>query len=94
MQNAIQKAVEGGYKIPTGFPLETHQADCVYLLDPLFWQCLGKTEGWKYIQTNRFKKLKILNEYKPIWQYEWHRFIDHLAEGKDAESFFDDELLK
>jgi hypothetical protein len=22
------------------------------------------------------------------WTKEWHRFIDHLAEGKDAESFF------
>ena len=22
------------------------------------------------------------------WEYEWHRFIDHLADGKDAESFF------
>jgi hypothetical protein len=23
-----------------------------------------------------------------IWIDHWHRFIDHLAEGKDAESFF------
>jgi hypothetical protein len=22
------------------------------------------------------------------WKKFWHRFIDHLAEGKDAESFF------
>jgi hypothetical protein len=22
------------------------------------------------------------------WLTEWHRFIDHLAKGKDAESFF------
>lgn len=22
------------------------------------------------------------------WEFEWHRFIDHLAEGKDIESFF------
>lgn len=22
------------------------------------------------------------------WNYEWHRFIDHLASGRDAESFF------
>lgn len=29
-------------------------------------------------------------DYPPIesWKYHWHRFIDHLAEGKDAESFF------
>lgn len=22
------------------------------------------------------------------WEYHWHRFIDHLASGADAESFF------
>jgi hypothetical protein len=22
------------------------------------------------------------------WQYHWHRFIDHLAEGKTPEDFF------
>lgn len=27
------------------------------------------------------------------WQYEWHRFIDHLAERKDIDSFFN-ELIK
>jgi hypothetical protein len=24
------------------------------------------------------------------WIYQWHRFIDHLADGKDADSFFKD----
>lgn len=28
---------------------------------------------------------KISNE---AWRYNWHRFIDHLAEGKDVETFF------
>ena len=23
------------------------------------------------------------------WRWKWHRFIDHLAEGKDAESWFE-----
>ena len=27
------------------------------------------------------------------WKFHWHRFIDHLAEGKDAESYFE-ALLK
>jgi hypothetical protein len=31
--------------------------------------------------------------YQEVWLYHWHRLIDHLAEGKDAESFFAD-LLK
>lgn len=24
----------------------------------------------------------------PLWKYYWHHFIDHLAEGKTAESYF------
>jgi hypothetical protein len=24
----------------------------------------------------------------PGWRYEWHRFIDHLADGKSTEEFF------
>jgi hypothetical protein len=24
----------------------------------------------------------------PWWHFRWRRFIDHLAEGKDPESFF------
>lgn len=27
--------------------------------------------------------------YEDDWKKMWHRFIDHLAEGKDAESFFE-----
>jgi hypothetical protein len=22
------------------------------------------------------------------WRFHWHRFVDHLADGKDADSFF------
>jgi len=46
---------------------------------PCFWQSLGKSLGW----TNDEKR----NIY--IWKYQWHCFIDHLAEGKSIESFFE-----
>jgi hypothetical protein len=42
-------------------------------LDPTFWLALGKGLGWD--QPDR-------------WKMEWHRFSDHLADSKDAESFF------
>lgn len=73
--------------------------DCVFL-DPLFWQALGKAMGWEgkvqeVIDTRtenpRFQVGGWVN--KGDWKTEWHRFIDHLAEGKDAESFFN-ELFK
>jgi len=50
------------------------------LLDPLFWQCLGKSLGWGAIGNE-----SILT---PEWKIYWHRFIDYLAEGKSAEEFF------
>lgn len=46
--------------------------------DPAFWQALGRARGWE--EENK--------SIHPNWKYYMHRFIDHLAEGKDAESFF------
>lgn len=47
------------------------------LLDPLAWQAVGKTRGWNIHDNSR-----NLYEAKVHWQYQWHRFIDHLADGK------------
>lgn len=55
-------------------------------LDPLFWQSLGKALGWN--GCNFGDGRETFCSWKLSWKEEWHRFIDHLAEGKDAESFF------
>ena len=53
------------------------------LLDPSFWQSLGKAIGWGE------------NQYSPGeglvdgWLYYWHNFIDHLADGGTIESYFE-----
>lgn len=52
----------------------------VVFLDPLFWQSLGKARGWKENGETGLHQ----------WIIYWHRFVDHLAEGKEAESFFAD----
>jgi hypothetical protein len=44
-----------------------------HLHDPDFWKALAKARKW---------------EDANAWRFHWHRFIDHLADGKDAESFF------
>lgn len=83
MEKALQKAKESGYKY--------HIANTVSLyactLQPSFWQALGKSLGW----------VEMYSEAEggriETWPDYWHGFIDHLAEGKDAESFFN-ELLK
>ena len=49
-------------------------------LDPKFWQALGKAMGWGEDTTDESGRYK--------WHWKWVEFIDHLAEGKDAESYF------
>ncbi len=46
-----------------------------HLYDPDFWKALGKARGW---------------QDAGAWRFHWHRFIDHLADEKYAESFFKD----
>lgn len=60
------------------------------LLDPQFWQALGKALGWGDICINCHNSVSSCCEekYNKDWKYYWHKFIDHLADGKDIESFF------
>lgn len=97
MEKAIQKAIEGGYV--TGFRYDKladmdgiMRAGEILFLDPLFWQALGKSLGWNKRVTEyySFTDGKINND---VWRIEWHRFIDHLAEGKSINDFFN-SLLK
>lgn len=99
IEQAIKKAIEGGYKAPCcnrDIKLAEHLTENLNMvfLDPLFWQCLGKAMGWDGSgECNCDMREGIHHDQCPAndfknWLYHWHRFIDHLAEGKDAESFF------
>jgi hypothetical protein len=48
-------------------------------LDPLFWQALGEARRWR--------------KDTDAWRWFCHRFIEHLAEGEDAENFFEELLV-
>jgi hypothetical protein len=66
------------------------------LLDPLFWQALGKAKGWSekdFFLPDCEGCGMPQEQLNPWWRHVWHCFIDHLAEGKSAEEFFDN-LLK
>ena len=52
------------------------------VLDPSFWQSLGKAMGWPTF--NKFEKDKV--EYS--WKNHWHRLVSHLAEGGTIETYF------
>lgn len=113
MEQAIKKAIEGGYRKDI---VEDHADLCScggsttcagkdhykngnfykICLDPLFWQALGKAEGWK--NTGVFRaclcaEKKFHTHEIEEWEVRWHSFIDHLIAGKDIDSFFN-ELLK
>lgn len=49
------------------------------LLDPTFWQCAGKSLGWTWGDG-------YTEPVEANWQFHWHRFIDHLADGHDINS--------
>lgn len=103
LQEAIQKAIEGGFKTPwvqNGvFEKDEIYGDIIqveaggFLLDPLFWQSLGKSLGWGDID-----HCPVCDEHDHHWNKEigcagwlhhWHRFINHLSEGKTIESYFE-----
>jgi hypothetical protein len=44
-----------------------------HLHDPDFWKGLGRARAW---------------QDTGAWLYHWHRFIDHVAFGKEVERFF------
>ncbi len=72
--------------------------DACILLDPLFWQCLGKAMGWNeskscYHYPQGAYRHTICLQGMNKRTYHWHCFIDKLASGWTAESFFN-ELLK
>lgn len=68
-----------GFKDGTGFILSYEEI----LLDPLFWQSLGKSMGWeKGIDTYPYKN--------SAWKEKWHSLIDHLASGGSIEDFFNE----
>lgn len=72
--------------------------------DPLFWQCLGKSLGWgkmfcliclrKEPELNKCNCKGQVYDVSPTWRYHWHSFIDHLAEGKSPDEFFNSLISK
>ena len=108
MNDAIKRATDADYKYHGDNLIYDDNLDqfCVtdgdggffairseILLDPLFWQALGKAEGW----TNN---TEIILSYEPTvqkmatWHFQMRCFINHLAEGKDIDSFFTQLLIK
>ena len=62
------------------------------LPDPAFWQALGRALGWdqaiRTVHAVENGRPTVVTRIGHHWLSHWHRFIDHLAAGKEAEAFF------
>lgn len=89
-QQFIEDAIAGGWKPhlkydPLVLELEGGQWEFDphnFFLDPLAWQAVGKTRGWREPQ-HSCSECGTPDDQS--WQDFWHTFIDHLAEGNTPE---------
>lgn len=112
-KQAIEDAIKGGYspisfdngtsaqrqEVARDYifdPIEPFPPEII-LLDPKFWEALGRTRGWDYAHCYMCKTDVRLwgececdeDEVTPVahmaWQYKCHQFIDHRFDGKSIE---------
>jgi hypothetical protein len=61
-------------------------------LDPHFWLALGRGLGWEQavrtVHAVENGRAMLVTRTGQQWLSHWHRFIDHLAEGKPPDAFF------
>jgi hypothetical protein len=113
VQEALNKATEGGYHIygSDGMDTDYEGATNDYsawtrkdnessfivpveetFLDPRFWQALGRTLGWSercdlaITCVHGEKECQRCRGY--YWMYQWHCFIQAIADGNTPEAFF------
>lgn len=103
IEQAIKAAIKGGY-LKQG--INSNEEESILrqrrlgyamnnkyevLLDPKFWQSLGKELGWN----GETETEKIIRQYNMLpenellkWKYCWHGLIDYLIAGKSIEDYF------
>lgn len=79
IQHAIESAIAGGWKMK-GVRKDSlsHINAAIIVLQPAFWQAVGKVEGWE-------------SQHQGYWEPKipMHRMIDALAEGKSISEFLE-----
>ena len=88
---AIEKAVGEGYMAPPTwdgykFSIDGYERplDSIFL-DTSFWLAFGKAMDWRELTAPCDRPVcDICHE----WLFQWHRFIDVLAQGRSAEEYF------
>jgi hypothetical protein len=96
LKQAIEKAQEYGFVMNGSRYSSSHLNIQIVLLDPSFWQCLGKAMGWgegrmaisEYDGVSK-NPIYVQRDKFPVWIINWHRLIDHLSEGGTIEKYFE-----
>ena len=61
-------------------------------LDPAFWRALGRTLGWEkacdLAITCRHGHEECRRCHGSYWMYQWHCFIQYMADGHPPDTFF------
>lgn len=100
-KQAIQKAIEGGWWVTNFFGLtaeEQHQAEHDAVIDPAFWQALGKVLGWKgYVGETHSAcgfsgGMDSFNFDGEEWNLNALKFYDLILTNGDTENFWNDLL--
>lgn len=97
IETVIEKSIEGGYNTHYKMRIFPDNFWTRFCHDPQFWKCLGQAMGWAEFTYGRCPHeglcgLRCDGARLPSWKEYWHKFIDYIAEGKEAEKFFE-ELL-
>jgi hypothetical protein len=107
MNEAIKLAIEkGGYQEPSGYGIEIYfgsnpdyTTDTI-VLDPLFWQALGKALGWSetawftfHVRDEGDSNRDDMNFDISLAEYFAHKYFQVVLTGGDTEKFWK-ELIK
>ena len=88
IQEAIDKAIEGGYPKECIADLALH-VQAQYFLETTFWEALVRALGVEGDgESIQLRSHAPRTMWQPIWLSYWHRFNSHLVAGNTPESFF------
>lgn len=91
MEQIIKLLNQFGFEVPHSMSNER------LLLAPEFWKKVVEVTDWwsgyKRFKTTKYDGKGMHYAFEEPYINLWKRFVDHLAEGKDADEFFT-KLLK
>jgi hypothetical protein len=93
MNEAIKLAIEkGGYKTVSEEHWKQYGVKEFIILDPLFWQALGKALGWN--ETDKLAHDLHSPDIEPLWYLFAMEYFDLVLTGGDTEKFWKELLTR